>query len=354
MSKRRKITRRDFLRVSALATAGAVAAACAGPATEEVIEPPEVEEEVPEVEEEAPAATAAPSESGYSEAPSLAALVEAGELPPVDERLPLEPMVVGPGVRIVEEHLDWEVGEYSQDGEVLRSVTTSPTWSYPCQHAIEHLLNTPEHHTGPITPNLFSSWSVNDDLTEYEFTLRKGLKWSDGEPVTTEDIRFTWEDVLLKEAVTPVLGRNVRAGADPSGEPMEVEFVDDFTFRCTFSRPNGRFLNTLGMGNLWTPYCYLLKPAHYLKQFHEDYVSEEEITAACEAEGLGRDEWHQMFLDKGAGWWGGGCEHVAEHPTSPWWLAAPGSSPPRAPSSTTAGDTECWGSGMFRPPSWKP
>lgn len=312
MSNRRKMTRRQFLQVSALASAGALAAACGGPAaTPEVEEAAPVEEETepePEVEEPEPET----SPSGYQEAPMLAALVEAGELPPVDERLPLEPMVVGPGVRIVEEHLDWQPGEYSEEGEVLRSVTTSPTWSYPCQHAIEHFLNTPEHHTGPISGNLFSSWSVNDDLTEFEFTLRKGLKWSDGMPVTTEDIRFTWEDILMNEKVTPVLSSSMRAGGKPAGAPMEVEFVDDFTFRCTFEEGNGSFLRQMGMGNLWTPYCFLLKPKHYLTQFHEDYVSDEEITAAAEEEGLSRDEWHQLLLDKGAGWWGGGCEHPAE------------------------------------------
>ena len=252
MSKRRKMTRREFLHVSALASASAVLAACGGAAT-----PVEKESEPtakPEVEK-----PSEPSASGYSEAPSLAALVEAGDLPSLDERLPLEPFVVGPGVRIVEEHLDWEVGKYSEDGEVLRAVTTNPTWSYPCQHALESFLNTPEHHTGPITGNLCSSWSVNDDMTKYEFTLRKGLKWSDGVPVTTEDIKFVWEDIVNNEEVTPAIGSNFRAGGVSNGEIMDLEIVDDFTFKITFATPTGRFLKTMGMAQnmMMMPRCAL-------------------------------------------------------------------------------------------------
>ncbi len=309
MTKRRKITRREFLQVSALMTVGVAAAACGGGAATPAAE--EKATEVPATEEKKEEPTAAPS--GYSEAPSLAAMVAAGKLPPVEERLPLEPFVVGPGVRIVEEDLpDWEPGVYSKEDEILRAPTTNPTWSYPCQHALESFLNTPEHHTGPITGNLCSDWSVNDDCTEYSFTLRKGLKWSDGEPVTTEDIRFTWEDVLLNEEVTPVLSSTLRAGADPAGEPMKLEILDDFSFKVTFAKPNGRFLKTMGMGNLWNPYCFLLKPKHYLQQFHKNYISEDELKTVCEEAGVSVEEWSQMFLDQGAGWWGGGCEHVAE------------------------------------------
>jgi peptide/nickel transport system substrate-binding protein len=305
MRKQRKMTRREFLHLSALASASAVLAACGGAAT------PVVEEPEPTAKPEAEK-TSEPSASGYSEAPSLAALVAAGSLPAVDERLPLEPFVVGPGIRIVEEHLDWEVGQYSKEGEILRAVTTNPTWSYPCQHALESFLNTPEHHTGPITGNLCSSWSVSDDMTKYEFTLRKGLKWSDGVPVTTEDIRFVWEDFILNEALTPIVGTGFRASFKADGEIMDLQIVDDFTFTVTFASPTGRFLKSMGMANLWNPYCFLLKPKHYLSQFHKDYISEEDLAKLAAAEGVSVEEWHQVFNDKGGSWWGGGCEHAAE------------------------------------------
>ena len=352
--KNRKLTRRDFLRLSAMTTAGVVAAACARatpvvvekevikevPVEKPVVVEKEVVKEVPvekEVVKEVPVekvierekvVTATPLPAGppkYKEAPELAELVKAGKLPPVDERLPVEPFVIGPGVLIWPEDLpEWQVGEYSREGEVLRTVTTNPTWSYPCQHALEWFLNCPKHHTGPLTGNIAKSWKVNEDCTEYELTLRKGLKWSDGEPVTTEDIRFAWEDVQLNEQITPALDAVFKSRADPRGDPMTLEIVDDYTFRYKFTEPNGRFLKSLGMGNLWDPYCALLKPKHYLQQFHTTYTPIEELKPLLEKEGLTEAEWYRLFVARGGTWWGGGCEHEAEElPVLRGWIIKP-------------------------------
>jgi peptide/nickel transport system substrate-binding protein len=166
-------------------------------------------------------------------------LVASGALPPVEERLPGQPMVVGPGILVHEDHLDWEVGTY--DGGVLRAVTTNPTWSYPCQHALENILATPKHHITPLMPNLVEAFSVNDDVTEFSLTIRKGLKWSDGEPVTMDDIKFGWEDCNLNEQITPVVGSRYKDGGDPAGDVMTVTYVDDYTFEVKFKEPNEAF-----------------------------------------------------------------------------------------------------------------
>src|SRR5512142_1201299 len=61
----------------------------------------------------APTATSAPAAPKYSEAPILAEQVKAGKLPPLDERLPADPFVVGPGTLITEKDLpDWQPGTY--------------------------------------------------------------------------------------------------------------------------------------------------------------------------------------------------------------------------------------------------
>jgi peptide/nickel transport system substrate-binding protein len=320
MSAKPRISRRQFIQVSALAAAGTVAAACV-PATATPPAAQPVSEGATPVQ---PAAAAAK----YSEAPSLAALVAEGKLPPVEERLPVEPFVVGPGVLIPEEDLDWEVGEYSREGEVLRAVTTNPTWDYCCQHAQEHFLNTPPHHTGPVTGNILSSWSVNEDCTAYEFTLRKGLKWSDGVPVTTEDIRFVYDEVLLDPELTPIFPDKLRAGAKPGAEPMTLEVVDDFTFKISFGAPNGtRFLaDYMGMGNLWAAYTPLLKPKHYLQQFHKNYVPKEELEAKCKAAGFGAGEWYRLFQEEGGNWGGMDCEPMASEGRMPvlrGWIIQP-------------------------------
>jgi peptide/nickel transport system substrate-binding protein len=313
-----KISRREFIQVSALATAGVALAACAK-ATEEPQEEPTATT-APKAEEEKPTATPVPeAEPAENEAPALAEMVASGALPPLDERMPMQPMVVGPGVLVVAEHCDWEVGTY--EGGVLRTVTTNPTWSYPCQHALENIINTPKHHTGPMSGNIVESFTVNDDVTEYTFTLRKGMKWSDGEPLTTEDVAFAWEDCLLNEQITPALSEVFKDGAKPAGDPMTLEIVDDYNFNVTFKAPTGRFLNEIGMGNLWDPYCDLMKPKHYLTQFHADYTPVAELKPMLEEEGLTEDEWHRLFQAKGGNWWGGGCEHEAEElPVLRGWI----------------------------------
>lgn len=313
------IGRREFLRISALAAAGIAAVACAktaapsGPtATPKAAAPKGAETKAP--------ATPVPEQKpAGNEAPALADQVASGALPPLDERLPGQPFVVGPGVLIVEEHLDWEVGTY--EGGVLRTVTTNPTWSYPCQHALENIINTPKHHVGPMTGNIVESFTVSDDVSTYTFALRKGMKWSDGEPLTTEDIRFAWEDVQLNEQITPALAATYRDGAVPSGDPMTVEIVDDYAFKVTFKVPTGRFLKPLGMGNLWDPYNALIKPKHYLQQFHTTYTAVDKLKPMLEQEGLTEGEWHRLFQAKGGTWWGGGCEHEAEElPVLRGWI----------------------------------
>ncbi|MEL7475004.1 MAG: ABC transporter substrate-binding protein, partial [Cyanobacteria bacterium J06555_12] len=50
-------------------------------------------------------------------------------------------------------------------------------------------------------PELAESWEVFDDGLRLVFTLRPDLKWSDGEPLTVEDVRFTFEDVIFNDAI---------------------------------------------------------------------------------------------------------------------------------------------------------
>ena len=65
---------------------------------------------------------------------------------------------------------------------------------------IEQLLSRPGYNIGdPLSGNVAESWSANEDNTEFTFTIREGLRWSDGTPVTTEDVRYTFEDFFLND-----------------------------------------------------------------------------------------------------------------------------------------------------------
>src|SRR5436853_3152874 len=48
-------------------------------------------------------------------------------------------------------------------------------------------------------PDLAASWTVATDGLSWTFKLRDGIKWSDGQPFTADDVAFTFNDVVLKK-----------------------------------------------------------------------------------------------------------------------------------------------------------
>ena len=212
----------------------------------------------------------------YGEAPMLAERVAAGELPPVDERLPAQPLVVQP--------LD-AVGEY---GGELAGPSTNPTccgWD-ALEMRLQKLLTIDTDLTS-IIPNIAQSMDISDDQTVFTVHLREGHKWSDGEPFTSEDFRFYFEDVLANTDLTPSPGGPWAA----SGVLPQFEVLDETTVRYTYAEARPTLAIALGseVGNRG------FRPAHYFKQFHIDYNPD----ANALADEMGFDDWVQMFNAKG-------------------------------------------------------
>ena len=208
------------------------------------------------------------AEGAYNEAPMLAQRVEAGELPPVEERLPENPRIAH---EILDEYLDYECGNY---GGTMRLITKAVNWDADVFVGNdEALLTMASANSGDVTPNVVEDYQVNDDQTEFTFTIRKGLKWSDGEEVTMEDYRFGVEDFVLNQELTPVVAAYMRDGGTSAGDTFTFEIIDDTTFKLIFKQPYGGFAVHLSITG-WKGYSDLLKPAHYLKQFHKGYAEE--------------------------------------------------------------------------------
>lgn len=245
-------------------------------------------------------ATADQGSAAGKEAPMLAEMVAAGELPPLDERLPAEPFIVGPGVIVTEENLpDWTPGVY---GGTLRMAHPGAGWNPDIFIMLnEHLLMAPGISVDGIRPNILQDFQANEDNTEFTFTIREGLRWSDGELVTTEDVRFMVEDVYMNEELTPSFPSKFRAGGRPAGEPMQLEIIDDYTFRLTFTEPYGGLLRELTIKG-WQGYTDLMQPAHFLKQYHTAYTPIEEMADELNEMGL-TDEWWQLFSSKNCQNW---------------------------------------------------
>ncbi|WP_417419426.1 ABC transporter substrate-binding protein [Hoeflea sp.] len=213
----------------------------------------------------------------YTQAPVLDERVAAGELPPVDERLPESPLVF----ETVE-----SIGEY---GGTLRRAILGGGDQHNIVRVIGHenLVRWSVDWT-EIKPNIAESWDVSEDATTFTFHLREGMRWSDGEPFTADDIMF-WYEVFMDERLTPSK-HAIYVG--PEG-PVKVSKIDDYTVEFKFDEPNGLFIPNLAYGFGYYPVNY---PKHYLSQFHADY-NPEGIQALIDAEPAA-DDWVSLFMLK--------------------------------------------------------
>ncbi len=190
----------------------------------------------------------------YNEAPMLAEMVAAGELPPVEERLPVDVAIV----EVVE-----EIGEY---GGTWQNVSQY-TWA----GAIRLIMYDPPvrwaaDYSGYI-PGSTTGWEYNEDGTQLTLNFREGIKWSDGAPFTMEDIRFAWEDLHLNEDYEAISPPGYMRNED--GTPATVEFPDDYTMVITWTTPQWLAHTVIAQGYWeWERFMY---PKHYLSQFHPEY-----------------------------------------------------------------------------------
>jgi len=210
--------------------------------------------------------------SGWAEAPSLAEQVEAGALPPVAERLPAAPEVVGGphGVGRYGGDLRFGLRGSSDHNHILRMVSPQGLVRWD-----------PDYTT--VIPNLAESFEANEDATVFTFTLREGMRWSDGEPFTADDILFNVNDLLLNEEFAPTPTRY-----QAEGEPMTVEKIDDLTVRFTFAAPYGDFLAELSSPLGQHPVLYA---KHYCMQFHPDHNDDIDQLIAE----FGAGDWRNLF-----------------------------------------------------------
>lgn len=225
------------------------------------------------------------AEDVVKESPYLTAKVDAGELPPLEERLPLRPYVNDKGVA---------EAVYGGQMELAFNTTTSSEYSWMNKAYVlksDGLGSTSELPVG----NLVEEWSVSEDAKVYTFKIREGLKWSDGVPVTTEDVRFWWEDVVNNPAITPTINSMWQI----NGKLMELEIVDEYNFVCTFADSYILFPWQLSLA--WQSEVMFFLPSHYLKNLHIDYADKEQLTADCEANGYTIEDWAEYFVAYGWG-----------------------------------------------------
>ncbi len=99
--------------------------------------------------------------------------------------------------------------------------------------------------TGEIEPALAKSWTISEDKKAITFTLRDNLKWSDGEPLTAEDVVFTYNDLILNPKIPNNARDSLRIGE--SGEFPTVEKIDSQRVEFTVPEPFAPFLQSTGI-----------------------------------------------------------------------------------------------------------
>ncbi len=214
----------------------------------------------------------------YQEAPMLRTMVAAGELPPLKERLPQDPLVVKPTD---------EIGQY---GGTLRRLNELGASNYRMNFGLEWLAAYPLDME-EVYPNVLKGWKVSEDAKKFTLYLREGMRWSDGYPFTADDIMFWYEDVALNKDITLTPPARLVIG----GEVGVMEKIDDYTIEISFSESYGVFIENFAR---WRPDPYL--PKHYLKQFHPTYTPMSEIEEVMKKGGY--DTWLDLFMSKMGNW----------------------------------------------------
>lgn len=239
MSKQRTFTRGELLALSAKAAVGAaVMAAGRG---------------VPGV----------AAQGAYNEAPMLAEQVARGELPPVAERLPESPYVVP--------HKWVTPGQYGgtmrlamqmpNDLELSRRIS-----NYQYGHSPLRWLD----DGTAIGPGLVERWESNEDTSIWTFYLRRGVKWSDGHPLTVDDVLFWWEDEIKVQELRELPPDETRSG---TGTLATFVKLDDYVFQMQFDAPAPLTVDRMAMWVKRDPFVpgRWIDPKHYLSQFHIRY-----------------------------------------------------------------------------------
>jgi len=190
--------------------------------------------------------------------------VDQGDLPPVAERVPDQPFVVDLAAK----------GRVpGQQGGTLKTfVTRSKDIRQMVVYGYVRLVGYDYDYT--LMPDLLASYE-NQDNKVFTLHLRKGHRWSDGHPFTSDDFRYWWEDVANNDKLSP-------AGPPDflrvEGQLPQVSFPDAQTVIYAWGNPNPNFLQSLAQAR--PPFIF--RPAHFLKQYHGDHADPVALAAEVE------------------------------------------------------------------------
>ena len=199
----------------------------------------------------------------FRESPLLREQVKAGTLPPLEDRLPDDPVVVEPFDRI---GVHGGTARVFEPGFSRLNTSESPVTMGP--------------QVSRIIPNWASGWEFRDGARTFVLRLRAGLRWSDGTPLTAADFVWRHEHELMNPELTPVV--------PPRQVGMRVEAPDPLTVIFRFREPYAFILEELAHRGQ----TFLL-PGHFLRRYHPDFRDRDELVR--EARAAGYISWMAYF-----------------------------------------------------------
>ena len=218
--------------------------------------------------------------ASFQESPML----QGRGLPPVEERLPDNPLVMVPWEQIGQFGGTMRIQNFTAEMRRMGSAPFYETRPGPGVGREGKRLQ------AELDPGVMEWWEVSADGKTTTTRIRQGLKWSDGQPVTTDDLLYYWNDVLNNEDLTPMLPQAFLIRA-----PVALSVIDQNTFRLDFTTSFGTFPNAID--NFYLQPFYLLRPAHFSKQYHRDYAPEKELQDRMREEGYDLNNWSKYYLD---------------------------------------------------------
>ena len=190
----------------------------------------------------------------FLETPIFEAAVAAGKLPPVKKRLPEEPFLLKTGQQ------GFQPGKHGGSLKLLmgRKKDTRQLVVYGYARLVGYDKNF------NFVPDILKKFEVKHGRI-FTLHLRKGHRWSDGHPFTSEDFRYYFEDVATNKKIA---NESLPQVMLVEGKPPLFEVLDKHTVRYTWHKPNPFILPRLAGARP----IYLYRPAHYLKKFHIKYT----------------------------------------------------------------------------------
>ncbi|MEM7198423.1 MAG: ABC transporter substrate-binding protein, partial [Pseudomonadota bacterium] len=193
------------------------------------------------------------------DAPYWQEQVAMGKLPPIEARLPTVPKIV------TFDQQNTKIGQHG--GRIYSLMAKSKDTRQMVVYGYARLIkyNQQFQLEADIAEDI-----IVEEGRRFIIKLRPGHYWSDGQPFTSEDFRYWWEEIANNTELYPAGPPN---SLSLQGEMPKVTIVDAHTIIYEWQSPNPSFLSLLAAS---TP-LYIYAPAHFMKQFHINYQSSDTL-----------------------------------------------------------------------------